>query len=151
MKSAQRLVAAYDDAAGVTAAFNKNVLAVVNRDLGADFDLDAFDHVAVWDAAREWIEMRLRSRQDQIVRIAALDLDVHFERGEEMRTEISAKFRRGDRRGRAGRRRAAAHAVVDRSGGRLRALAVGAGLEQGALVPGTGRRHECGVGARITG
>jgi L-histidine N-alpha-methyltransferase len=94
VKPRERLVAAYDDAAGVTAAFNKNVLAVVNRDLGADFDLDDFDHVAVWSAEHEWIEMRLRSRQDQTVHIRALDLEVHFERGEELRTEISAKFRR---------------------------------------------------------
>ena len=93
VKSPERLVAAYDDAAGVTAAFDKNVLAVVNRELGADFDPDAFDHVAVWVAEQEWIEMRLRSRQDQDVRLAALDLRVHFDRGEEMRTEISAKFR----------------------------------------------------------
>jgi L-histidine N-alpha-methyltransferase len=94
VKSAQRLVAAYDDAAGVTAAFNKNLLSVLNRDLGADFDPDEFDHVAVWDAEQEWIEMRLRSRQDQLVRVAALGLSVRFDRGEEMRTEISAKFRR---------------------------------------------------------
>ncbi len=94
VKSRERLVAAYDDAAGVTAAFNKNVLAVVNRDLDADFELDEFDHVAVWSAEHEWIEMRLRSRQDQTVHIAALGLDVHFARGEELRTEISAKFRR---------------------------------------------------------
>jgi L-histidine N-alpha-methyltransferase len=94
VKSPQRLVRAYDDAAGVTAAFNKNVLAVVNRDLAADFDLDEFDHVAMWDADREWIEMRLRSRCDQIVHIDALDLTVHFDRGEQLRTEISAKFRR---------------------------------------------------------
>ena len=89
-----RLVAAYDDAAGVTAAFNKNVLAVVNAELGADADLDAFDHVAVWDAEREWIEMRLRARSRQVVRVAALALEVVFEAGEQMRTEISAKFRR---------------------------------------------------------
>jgi L-histidine N-alpha-methyltransferase len=94
VKAPERLVAAYDDAAGVTAAFDKNVLAVVNRDLGADFDPDLFDHVAVWDAKQEWIEMRLRSRQDQTVRVTGLGLDVHFDRGEEMRTEISAKFRR---------------------------------------------------------
>jgi L-histidine Nalpha-methyltransferase len=94
VKSPQRLVAAYDDAAGVTAAFDKNVLSVMNRDLGADFDPDMFDHVAVWDDANEWIEMRLRSRQEQTVRVAALDLTVRFDRGEEMRTEISAKFRR---------------------------------------------------------
>jgi L-histidine N-alpha-methyltransferase len=94
VKSPERLVAAYDDAAGVTARFNRNVLAVVNRDLGADFDLEAFDHVAVWDAEHEWIEMRLRARYEQLVRIPALGLEVRFERGEELRTEISAKFRR---------------------------------------------------------
>ncbi len=94
VKSPERLVPAYDDAAGVTAAFNKNVLAVVNRDLDADFEPDEFDHVAMWDAEREWIEMRLRSRLDQVVHIRALDLAVHFDRGEELRTEISAKFRR---------------------------------------------------------
>jgi L-histidine N-alpha-methyltransferase len=94
VKSPERLVAAYDDAAGVTAEFNKNVLAVVNRDLAADFELAQFDHVAVWDAEHEWIEMRLRSRQEQVVRIRALGLQVRFERREELRTEISAKFRR---------------------------------------------------------
>jgi L-histidine N-alpha-methyltransferase len=94
VKSSERLVAAYDDAAGVTAAFNKNLLSVLNRDLGADFDVDEFDHVAVWDAEHEWIEMRLRARQEQLVRVSTLDLDVPFTRGEEMRTEISAKFRR---------------------------------------------------------
>ncbi|MEU0596903.1 L-histidine N(alpha)-methyltransferase [Streptomyces sp. NPDC006393] len=88
------LVRAYDDAAGVTAAFDKNVLTVVNRELGADFDPDAFDHVAVWDAGHEWIEMRLRSRTAQTVKVPALDLAVHFAPGEELRTEVSAKFRR---------------------------------------------------------
>ena len=88
------LVAAYDDSAGVTAAFNKNVLAVLNAELGADFDLDAFEHVAVWDPANEWIEMRLRSTAQQRARVRDLDLDVRFAAGEEMRTEVSAKFRR---------------------------------------------------------
>jgi L-histidine N-alpha-methyltransferase len=88
------LVAAYDDSAGVTAEFNKNVLAVLNAELGADFDLDAFEHVAVWNAAAEWIEMRLRSLAAQHVHVRELDLTVAFEAGEEMRTEISAKFRR---------------------------------------------------------
>ncbi|MDX3731937.1 L-histidine N(alpha)-methyltransferase [Streptomyces caniscabiei] len=88
------LVAAYDDAAGVTAQFNKNVLDVVDRELGADFDPDAFDHVALWNAECEWIEMRLRSRTAQTVKIPALDLAVDFEAGEELRTEVSAKFRR---------------------------------------------------------
>ncbi|WP_338894688.1 L-histidine N(alpha)-methyltransferase [Streptomyces sp. TG1A-60] len=88
------LVAAYDDAAGVTAEFNKNVLNVVDRELGADFDPDAFDHVALWDADREWIEMRLRARTAQSVKIPALGLAVDFAAGEELRTEVSAKFRR---------------------------------------------------------
>ena len=87
------LVAAYDDSAGVTAAFNKNVLAVLNAELGADFDLDAFDHVAVWDPEREWIEMRLRAASAQTVLVAGLGLTVRFAAGEEMRTEVSAKFR----------------------------------------------------------
>ncbi|MEU6035833.1 L-histidine N(alpha)-methyltransferase [Actinomadura sp. NPDC047616] len=94
VKDERRLVRAYDDAAGVTAAFNRNVLHVVNRELDADFDPGAFEHVALWDAEREWIEMRLRSARDQAVRIGGLDLAVSFAAGEEMRTEISAKFRR---------------------------------------------------------
>ncbi|MER5543928.1 L-histidine N(alpha)-methyltransferase [Streptomyces sp. NPDC001118] len=94
VKDERVLVRAYDDAAGVTAAFNKNVLAVVDRELGADFDPDAFDHVALWDAEREWIEMRLRSRVAQTVKVPALDLAVDFAAGEELCTEVSAKFRR---------------------------------------------------------
>lgn len=94
VKDEEVLVRAYDDAAGVTAAFNKNVLTVVDRELGADFDADAFDHVALWDTDNEWIEMRLRSRTDQTVKIPALDLAVDFTAGEELRTEISAKFRK---------------------------------------------------------
>ncbi|MFD7185655.1 L-histidine N(alpha)-methyltransferase [Streptomyces sp. NPDC056637] len=93
VKDESVLVAAYDDAAGVTAAFNKNVLGVINRDLGADFDPGAFEHVALWDADNEWIEMRLRSTAAQTVKIPALGLAVDFEDGEEIRTEISAKFR----------------------------------------------------------
>ena len=88
------LVAAYNDEAGVTAAFNKNVLAVLNHELGADFDLDNFEHVARWDPDQEWIEMRLRTVGAQTVRVPAIDLTVSFTDGEEMRTEISAKFRR---------------------------------------------------------
>lgn len=93
VKDESVLVAAYDDAAGVTAEFNKNVLHVVNRELGADFHPDAFAHVALWDAEHEWIEMRLRSLTEQTVKIPALDLAVDFAEGEELRTEISAKFR----------------------------------------------------------
>ena len=87
------LHAAYDDAAGITAAFNKNVLAVLNARLGANFDLATFDHVALWDPVHEWIEMRLRSDERQIVRLPAIGLTVPFAEGEEMRTEVSAKFR----------------------------------------------------------
>lgn len=94
VKDTARLLRAYDDAAGVTAEFNKNVLAVINRELDADFALAEFAHVAVWDAANEWIEMRLRSAREQQVRISRLGLSVAFAAGEEMRTEISAKFRR---------------------------------------------------------
>ncbi|HET9383319.1 MAG TPA: L-histidine N(alpha)-methyltransferase [Streptomyces sp.] len=94
VKDEEVLVRAYDDAAGVTAAFNKNVLAVINRELGADFRPDAFDHVALWDPGREWIEMRLRSRTAQTVKVPALDLAVGFAAGEDLRTEVSAKFRR---------------------------------------------------------
>jgi L-histidine Nalpha-methyltransferase len=94
VKAPDRLVRAYDDPAGVTAAFNRNVLAVLDRELKADFDLEAFDHVALWDAAHEWIEMRLRSRVDQTVTVGALDLEVAFAAGEDLRTEVSAKFRR---------------------------------------------------------
>jgi L-histidine Nalpha-methyltransferase len=86
------LEAAYDDSAGVTAEFNLNVLRVMNRELGSDFDPDGFDHVAFWDAEREWVEMRLRSRRRQTVRFPDLDLTVHFAQREELRTEISAKF-----------------------------------------------------------
>ncbi|MFR9803469.1 L-histidine N(alpha)-methyltransferase [Pseudonocardia sp. RS010] len=89
----ETLVAAYDDAAGVTAEFNRNVLHVLNRELSADFVPEAFAHVAAWDAANEWIEMRLRAEKDMRVRVAGLDLEVEFAEGEEMRTEISAKFR----------------------------------------------------------
>jgi L-histidine Nalpha-methyltransferase len=87
------LVPAYDDAAGVTAEFNRNVLHVINRELKADFDVEAYQHVARWDPEQEWIEMRLRSTRDQEVNIAELDLGVRFAAGEELRTEVSAKFR----------------------------------------------------------
>ncbi len=94
VKDTGRLLRAYDDAAGVTAEFNRNVLVVVNRELDADFDVEAFRHVARWDAENEWIEMRLRSQRAQQVTIGDLDLVVSFAAGEELRTEISAKFRR---------------------------------------------------------
>lgn len=88
------LVPAYDDSAGVTAAFNRNVLTVLNRELGADFDPEVFAHRAVWNAEQEWIEMRLRATRPIRVRVPGLDLTVDFAEGEEVRTEVSAKFRR---------------------------------------------------------
>ncbi|MEU3370101.1 L-histidine N(alpha)-methyltransferase [Streptomyces sp. NPDC006711] len=93
VKEESVLVRAYDDATGVTAAFNKNVLRVIDRELGADFDPDDFDHVALWNREEEWIEMRLRARRELTVKIAGLDLAVSFTAGEELRTEVSAKFR----------------------------------------------------------
>jgi L-histidine Nalpha-methyltransferase len=94
VKDASRLEAAYNDAAGVTAAFNRNVLAVLNRELAADFVPERFAHVARWNPGEDWIEMRLRSQVTQTVHVEELDLEVEFADGEEMRTEISAKFRR---------------------------------------------------------
>ncbi|MGD1241985.1 L-histidine N(alpha)-methyltransferase [Mycobacterium seoulense] len=93
VKDTGRLVRAYDDSAGVTAAFNRNVLAVINRQLDADFDVEAFDHVARWNADEERIEMWLRAGRRQRVRVEALDLTVDFAAGEEMLTEVSCKFR----------------------------------------------------------
>jgi L-histidine N-alpha-methyltransferase len=93
VKDTGRLEAAYDDATGVTAAFNRNLLARLNRELGADFVPERFDHVARFDLEQEWIEIRLRSQVDQDARVADLGLEVAFAAGEEMRTEISAKFR----------------------------------------------------------
>jgi L-histidine N-alpha-methyltransferase len=92
VKDVDRLEAAYNDARGVTADFNRNVLRVLNRELGATFVPEQFEHVALWDPSEEWIEMRLRSSIDQRVEIAELGLSVRFEAAEEMRTEISAKF-----------------------------------------------------------
>ncbi len=94
VKDPATLVRAYDDAAGVTAEFNRNVLRVLNRELGADFPVDAFEHVARWNADQEWIELRLRARRAMTVRVPALDLTVEFAAGEELGTEVSAKFRR---------------------------------------------------------
>jgi L-histidine Nalpha-methyltransferase len=86
--------AAYDDAAGVTAEFNRNVLHVINRELDADFSPDAFEHIAFFDRKQVWVEMRLRARRPCTVLIAELGLRVDFAAGEELRTEISAKFTR---------------------------------------------------------
>jgi L-histidine Nalpha-methyltransferase len=94
VKDPDVLVRAYDDAQGVTAEFNRNVLRVVNRELGADFDPSDFRHVALWNAEEEWIEMRLRAVRPVKTHVDALSLDVEFAEGEELRTEVSAKFRR---------------------------------------------------------
>ena len=94
VKDQATVEAAYNDSAGVTAEFNKNVLAVLNRELGADFDLDAFEHVAFWDDENEWIDIRLRALSEQFVDLVELDMRAHFARNEEMRTEISTKFTR---------------------------------------------------------
>jgi L-histidine N-alpha-methyltransferase len=94
VKDRARLVAAYDDSAGVTAEFNRNVLHVINRSLDADFVPERFEHVALWNDEEEWIEMRLRADRTHDVHIRDLDLTVTFAEGEEVRTEISAKFRR---------------------------------------------------------
>jgi L-histidine N-alpha-methyltransferase len=95
VKDAVRLVRAYDDADGVTARFNRNVLAVINRELDADFDVDAYQHVARWNSEEERIEMWLRAGRRQRVRVGALELTVDFAAGEEMLTEVSCKFHPG--------------------------------------------------------
>jgi L-histidine N-alpha-methyltransferase len=94
VKDPARLELAYDDPAGVTAEFNRNVLCVLNRELAGDFDLATFEHRAHWDAEHEWIDIGLRSLLDQDVHLADLDLAVHFDAGEILRTEISTKFTR---------------------------------------------------------
>jgi L-histidine N-alpha-methyltransferase len=92
VKDRARLVAAYDDAAGVTADFNRNVLHVLNEQLGADFDPDRFRHVALWNEDEQWIEMRLRAEEATIVSLAGAGITVTFDEGEDLLTEISAKF-----------------------------------------------------------
>ena len=94
VKDPATLEAAYNDSANVTAEFNKNVLEVLNRELGANFDLEAFEHVAFWDPDNEWVDIRLRSLAEQFIDVTELDMRVHFARTEEMRTEISSKFSR---------------------------------------------------------
>jgi uncharacterized SAM-dependent methyltransferase len=92
VKAQQKLLAAYDDPLGVTAAFNKNILLRINRELGANFDLLAFDHRAVWNADASRVEMHLVSLLDQTVRISGLKLDVPFVAGETIWTESSHKY-----------------------------------------------------------
>jgi L-histidine N-alpha-methyltransferase len=94
VKETARLEAAYDDAAGVTAEFNKNVLHVLNRELDADFEVEAFEHRAFFDAANAWIDIRLRSLAEQSVSLAGIEMTIDLEHGEEIRTEISCKFTR---------------------------------------------------------
>jgi L-histidine N-alpha-methyltransferase len=94
VKDAAVLDAAYNDAAGVSAEFNRNLLRVLNRELGADFDLDAFDHVAFFDAEAEWVDIRLRSLRDQRVHIPGAGIDVELAAGEDIRAEVSSKFTR---------------------------------------------------------
>jgi L-histidine N-alpha-methyltransferase len=92
LKDPREIEAAYNDSAGITAEFNRNILRVLNRELKADFEVAQYDHVAFFDTEREWIEMRLRARAPQLVRLSAIDLTVTFAAREELRTEISAKF-----------------------------------------------------------
>jgi L-histidine N-alpha-methyltransferase len=92
VKDRSILEAAYNDSEGVTAEFNRNVLRVLNEGLGADFEPEAFEHVAFFDEANSWIEMRLRANGAQRVRIRGADLELTFADGEEVRTEISSKF-----------------------------------------------------------
>lgn len=92
VKDPKVLEAAYNDEQGITAEFNRNLLHVLNRELNAEFDPGSFDHVALFDRDHEWIEMRLRSQREQTIAVKAVGLSVHFDAGEEMRTEISAKF-----------------------------------------------------------
>jgi L-histidine N-alpha-methyltransferase len=92
MKDVALLQAAYDDALGVTADFNRNLLLVLNRELGADFAPETFEHVARVDRQRQRVEMFLRSRRDQLVRIPGAGVEVRLWRGDMIRTEISAKF-----------------------------------------------------------
>jgi L-histidine Nalpha-methyltransferase len=92
VKDVAIIEAAYNDAAGVTAEFNRNVLHVMNRELDADFDPGEFDHVAFFDPENEWVEMRLRARSEQFVKIPGAGIELDIAEGEEIRTEISAKF-----------------------------------------------------------
>ena len=92
VKDRARLVAAYDDAAGVTADFNRNVLHVLNEQLGGDFDPDRFRHVALWNEDEQWIEMRLRAEEATEVTLRGADIVVRFDEGEDLLTEISSKF-----------------------------------------------------------
>ena len=136
VKDPATLIAAYDDDSGLTAEFNKNVLAVLNAELGADFDPDEFEHVAVWDAAAEWIEMRLRSLADQAVHLPAIGLTVAFagRRGNAHRG--IGQVPPGGGGSRAGRGRPGHAVMVDGLRGPVRPVAVGARLNGPAPRPG---------------
>jgi L-histidine N-alpha-methyltransferase len=102
VKDEARLHAAYNDSAGVTAEFNRNVLRVVNTHLGADFDPEAFEHVAFYDRENAWIEMRLRATRDMRVSIPGAELRLEYRRGDEIRTELSCKYTRASLEARLG-------------------------------------------------
>jgi len=92
VKDPQRLWAAYNDSLGISSAFNRNVLRMINRELNADFDLDGFEHAADWDPEHEWIDIRVRSLVEQTATVSDLDLELEIADGEEIRTEVSTKF-----------------------------------------------------------
>lgn len=94
VKDIDLIEAAYNDSAGISAEFNRNILNVLNQQLGADFVTDSFHHVAFFNSAQEWMEMWLEAPHPHVVTIAALDEEIKFEAGERLHTEISAKFRR---------------------------------------------------------
>jgi L-histidine Nalpha-methyltransferase len=94
VKSETLLLAAHDDEQGLTAAYHRNLLHVLNRELAADFDAEAFEHVVTWNAEREWVETRLRARTEQEVTLSELGVTVRFAAGEDLRTEITAKFQK---------------------------------------------------------
>ena len=114
VKDRSRLVAAYDDAAGVTADFNRNVLHVLNEQLGGDFDPDRFRHVALWNEDEQWIEMRLRAEEATEVTLTGADIVVHFDEGEDLLTEISCEVHAPTGRARAPRRRVRGRGHVGR-------------------------------------
>ncbi|MET9960770.1 L-histidine N(alpha)-methyltransferase [Streptomyces sp. NPDC006326] len=145
VKDEDVLVAAYDDAQGVTAEFNKNVLSVIDRELGADFHVEDFSHVAVWNREQEWIEMRLRARSELVVKVRALDLLVPFAAGEEILTEVSAKFRQeGVRRELSAAGLELTHWWTDAAGRFAVSLSVADGAEPAA---GSGRGPEAETAA----
>ncbi len=139
-------MAAYDDAQGVTAAFDKNVLTVLNRDLDADFDLDAFAHRSVWVEEHERIEMRLESLRDQRVHLRGIDLEIELAAGEQVRTEISSKFRREGVTAELAAAGLELVRVVDRPGRRLRPQPVRPEL---APAPSPPRRRACPPRRRV--